>query len=108
MDTSKLLEKEEKLFEKVQEMIRKHATNLIIKDAGYAMEGDPLNEDNIRKIFFQYEKDFERLKHCIIYEKANQISNQLTCAGVEGNRDSLDDCAAQAAEISCADYDTRA
>ncbi len=108
MDTSKLLEKEEKLLEKVQEMIRKHATNLIIKDAGYAVEGDPLNEDNIRKIFFQYEKDFDRLKHCIIYEKINQISHQLSCAGIEGKRDSLDACVAQAAEITTADFDTRA
>lgn len=108
IDISGILEREDRLFEKVQEMICKHGTKLIMKDAGYLIEGDPLNEESMRKIFVQFEKDFDRLKHSIIYERTRQISLELNLAGEKGCLESFDDCYKKAYQLNLLDPDTRA
>lgn len=72
-------------------MIRKHGTNLIVKEAEYGNEGEgnPLSAENIRKVFAQYEQDFYRTKHCIIYEKIEQLKTEMEYAGISTTSENL-------------------
>ncbi|ODM95484.1 HAUS augmin-like complex subunit 3 [Orchesella cincta] len=108
IDARRLIEKEENLFGIIQEMTRKHGANLIIKEAGYGIEGDPLNAENIGKIFSQYEKEFHCLKHSLIYERVNQVQNEVTLAGRQGFSDKFQECCDKANQLAALDYDTRA
>ncbi|CAL8088863.1 unnamed protein product [Orchesella dallaii] len=108
IDDRRFMEKEEALFTLVQEMIRKHGANLIIKGAGYGVEGDPLNAENVGKIFSQYEKEFDRLKHCLIFERVNEVQHELVLAGQQGISDKFQDCCEKANQLTSLDYDTRA
>lgn len=107
MNEKLLLEREDAIFAQIQELISQHGKNLIMKEDGYAVEGDPLHEENIRKIFAQFEMDFDRVKHCIIYERVQQVTRELKLAGQRGVSENFEEIYRKAVHHAGLDYSSK-